>query len=64
MTQATPRRSDGSETAVGGLVLFAAVMLVIVGVLDLFRGIMAIAEDDVFVATPNYVFEFDLTSWG
>jgi uncharacterized membrane protein len=25
---------------------------------------MAIAEDDIFVTTPNYVFEFDLTSWG
>ncbi|WP_412101967.1 hypothetical protein [Kitasatospora purpeofusca] len=25
---------------------------------------MAIAEDDVFVSTPKYVFRFDLTSWG
>jgi hypothetical protein len=25
---------------------------------------MAIAEDEVFVNTPNYVFKFDLTSWG
>lgn len=43
---------------------FAAVMLFISGVLSIFRGIMGIAEDDVFVATPNYVFKFDLTSWG
>lgn len=48
----------------GGLVLFAAVMLLIAGLFDLFRGIMAIAKDDVFVTTPNYVFKFDLTSWG
>ncbi|MFC9843001.1 hypothetical protein ACFWFF_07515 [Streptomyces sp. NPDC060223] len=47
-----------------GLTVFAAVMLVIAGVLDICRGVMAIAEDDVFVATRNYVFEFDLTSWG
>ncbi|MGW7195604.1 DUF7144 family membrane protein [Streptomyces chryseus] len=47
-----------------GLTAFAAVMLFIVGLLNLFRGIMAVAEDDVFVTTPNYVFEFDLTSWG
>ncbi|MFD5448154.1 hypothetical protein [Streptomyces sp. NPDC127100] len=47
-----------------GLTAFAAVMLFLVGLLDVFRGIMGIAEDDVFVTTPNYVFAFDLTGWG
>ncbi|MEV7140595.1 DUF7144 family membrane protein [Streptomyces tauricus] len=47
-----------------GLTVFAAIMLMIAGVLDVLRGIMAIAEDDLFVNTPSYVFEFDLTSWG
>ncbi|MFC8918634.1 hypothetical protein E2C00_07715 [Streptomyces sp. WAC05374] len=47
-----------------GLTAFAAVMLFLVGVLDIFRSIMAIAEDDIFVTTPNYVFQFDLTGWG
>lgn len=47
-----------------GLMFFAAVMLTIAGLLDIFRGIMAIAEDDIFVTTRNYVFEFDLTGWG
>lgn len=57
-------RSEGALAAAGGLTMFAAVMLFIAGTLDLFQGIMAIAEDDVFVSTPNYVFKFDLTSWG
>ncbi|MGY6021817.1 DUF7144 family membrane protein [Streptomyces spinosirectus] len=57
-------RSETSEAAAGGLVMFAAVMLFIAGILDLFRGIMAIANDDVYLSTPNYVFKFDLTSWG
>ncbi|MFE9605072.1 hypothetical protein [Streptomyces hokutonensis] len=57
-------RSPGVQTAATGLTLFAAVMLFVAGTLDLFRGIMAIAQDDVFVNTPNYVFKFDLTSWG
>ncbi|GEK00961.1 MULTISPECIES: hypothetical protein [unclassified Streptomyces] len=48
----------------GGLMLFAAVMLMIAGVIDIFRGIMGIAADDVFVATRGYVFRFDLTGWG
>jgi hypothetical protein len=47
-----------------GLTVFAAVMLMIVGILDVMRGIAAIAEDDIFVTTRNYTFAFDLTSWG
>ena len=39
-------------------------MLAITGVLDIFRGIMGIAQDDVFVTTRGYVFRFDLTGWG
>jgi hypothetical protein len=64
MSQTLTRHSDRPATAAAGLTAFAAVMLMIAGILDLFRGIMAIAEDDVFVTTPNYVFKFDLTSWG
>ena len=47
-----------------GLTVFAAVTLMIAGVLDIFRGIMGIAEDDIFVTTRNYVFQYDLTGWG
>ncbi|MFH8655782.1 DUF7144 family membrane protein [Streptomyces afghaniensis] len=47
-----------------GLMVFGAVMLMIAGILGILRGIAAIAEDDVFLSTPNYVFEFDLTGWG
>ncbi|KPI28110.1 DUF7144 family membrane protein [Streptomyces sp. NPDC054950] len=47
-----------------GLMVFAAVTLMLAGVLDIFRGIMGIAEDDVFLSTRNYVFAFDLTGWG
>ncbi|MFJ8441911.1 DUF7144 family membrane protein [Kitasatospora griseola] len=49
---------------VSGTVLFAGVVMVVSGLLEVFRGIMAIAEDDIFVTTPRYVFRFDLTSWG
>ncbi|WP_327313685.1 DUF7144 family membrane protein [Streptomyces sp. NBC_01235] len=47
-----------------GLMIFAAVTLMLSGVLDIFRGIMGIAEDDIFVTTRNYVFQYDLTGWG
>jgi nitrate reductase NapE component len=63
-TTTTHHRSETAEAAAGGLTTFAGVLLFIAGVLDLFRGIMAIANDDVYVSTPNYIFKFDLTSWG
>ncbi|MFE1248567.1 hypothetical protein [Streptomyces sp. NPDC058735] len=58
----TPSRAQ-REWAVG-LMAFAAVMLMIAGILGVLRGISAIVEDNVYVSTPNYVFEFDLTGWG
>ncbi|MGW7265946.1 DUF7144 family membrane protein [Streptomyces sp. NPDC054842] len=58
--QADPRK----QAWAGSLTVFAGVMLMIVGVLDILRGVMAIAEDDIFLSTRNYVFEFDLTAWG
>jgi hypothetical protein len=63
---ATPTRPapTAKQEWASGLTAFAAVMLTLVGMLDIFRGIMAIAEDDIFVTTRNYVFEFDLTGWG
>ncbi|MEV8033474.1 hypothetical protein ACFYW8_00630 [Streptomyces sp. NPDC002742] len=57
-------RSKTALTAAGGLMIFASVMLFVSGVLDILRGVMAIAQDDVFVTSQNYVFKFDLTSWG
>ncbi|WP_030236706.1 MULTISPECIES: DUF7144 family membrane protein [unclassified Streptomyces] len=62
-THTRPTHTARRGTA-AGLAVFAAVMLFLVGLLDIFRGVMAIAEDDIFVATRNYVFEFDLTGWG
>ncbi len=61
----TPQPAHATKYAwAAGLMAFAAVMLMLVGILDIFRGIMGIAEDDVFVNTRNYVFQFDLTGWG
>ncbi|NUR30360.1 MAG: hypothetical protein HOV83_31665 [Catenulispora sp.] len=63
-TTTSHHRSETAEGAAGGLTTFAGVLLFVAGILDLFRGIMAIANDDVYVNTPNYIFKFDLTSWG
>ncbi|MEU5823029.1 hypothetical protein [Streptomyces sp. NPDC047803] len=47
-----------------GWTAFAAVLMIFGGAMAIFQGISAIAKDDVFVATRNYVFQFNLTGWG
>jgi hypothetical protein len=68
MTHSTHTPSAERHTAkqqwAEGLMIFAAVTLMLAGLLDIFRGIMGIAEDDIFVTTRDYVFAFDLTGWG
>ncbi|GGX90688.1 DUF7144 family membrane protein [Streptomyces minutiscleroticus] len=63
MTTTHNSRVGTAQQWAGGLVVFAAVMLAIDGVLQIFRGITALSRD-VFVTTPDYVFKFNLTAWG
>jgi hypothetical protein len=46
-----------------GRLVFAAVLMIFGGLMMIFAGIAAIAEDDVFVTTRSYLYEFDLTGW-
>ncbi|MEV7404142.1 hypothetical protein AB0N93_27600 [Streptomyces sp. NPDC091267] len=47
-----------------GWTAFAAILMIFGGAMAIFQGISAIAKDDVFVSTRNYVFQFNLTGWG
>ena len=47
-----------------GIGIFAGAALLVVGIFQFLEGVAAAAKDDVFVTTRNYVFEFDLTTWG
>ncbi|MET7761998.1 hypothetical protein ABZS86_28185 [Streptomyces sp. NPDC005355] len=60
-TGAAPGHAYG---AVGGWLVFAAVMMIFGGLMTLFQGIAALRNDQVFVVTESYVFQFDLTGWG
>ncbi|MFX1756408.1 Uncharacterised protein [Rhodococcus gordoniae] len=42
----------------------AAIIMTLIGALQLLQGIAAVAEDEVFVTGQEYVFRFDLTTWG
>lgn len=58
--------NDGSTArawATGGLV-FAATIMIMLGIWQVFMGIAAIVEDEFFVVAPNYTYEIDTTAWG
>lgn len=58
--------NDGSTArawATGGLV-FAATIMIMLGIWQVFVGIAAIVEDEFFVVAPNYTYEIDTTAWG
>jgi hypothetical protein len=66
MTSATVRGAKGTgygEPRGLGLVFFAAVMLLVVGIFNVIDGIAAIANSHVFVANAHYVIG-DLRTWG
>jgi hypothetical protein len=43
---------------------FAGVMLILIGVFDVIQGLVALFNDEFFVVTQKWVFEFDITAWG
>lgn len=59
MTHSTAARA----WATGGMV-FAATIMLTLGIWQIIVGIAAIAEDDFFVVAPNYTYEIDTTAWG
>ncbi len=57
--------SSNTESAwADGIGIFAGAALLTVGIFQFLEGVAAAAKDDVFVRTTNYVFSFDLTTWG
>jgi hypothetical protein len=47
-----------------GFILFAALMMIMSGFFQLFAGLIAIVNNDFYVATRDYIFQFDATTWG
>ncbi|WP_042421425.1 DUF7144 family membrane protein [Streptacidiphilus anmyonensis] len=60
----TPGAGDGEGRWAVGAVVFAAVLLLVNGVLGILQGASAVSKDKVFVSTPHYLYKFDLTGWG
>jgi hypothetical protein len=59
------RSASSSSSAWGvGFTIFAAWIMIIIGIFHAIAGLAAIIENEFFVTTRNYVFEFDVTAWG
>ena len=43
---------------------FAGVMLIIAGAFNVIEGVVALFQNEVYMAGRKYVFAFDLTAWG
>ena len=52
-----------SGWAVGFILLRPTIMMIMVGIFQALQGLVAIFENE-FVATRNYLFQFDATTWG
>jgi hypothetical protein len=57
-------RTDQETSGAVGLILFAAIIMIMVGCFQFFEGLIAVFNDTFYVATRNYVFQFDATTWG
>jgi len=67
MSTASPHRAYDETTGGAwafGVVTFAGVMLVTVATFQILEGIAALAKDEVFLVGVEYVYKFDVTTWG
>jgi len=67
MSTSTSPTSDRHPVRNGfaGATTFAAgALLAAAGILSILQGISALANDDLFVVGPEYVYSFDITGWG
>ena len=49
---------------VPGTMTFAGMLMILAGALHLVQGLVALVNDDFYVTGEEYMFRFDLTSWG
>jgi hypothetical protein len=47
-----------------GFVVFAGVIMMMLGIFHALTGLAAIIDDQYFVVGPNYAYELDTTAWG
>ena len=46
------------------MAVFAATMMIVIGLFHAFSGVVALFENEIYVVGPRYVFAIDVTAWG
>jgi hypothetical protein len=66
MSASSPNSYESSSRSAwaGGVSVFAGTVLLTVGLFQFFEGLSAVLSDNLYVNTRNYVFQFDITTWG
>jgi hypothetical protein len=66
VSQYRSTRRGGEDTSgwAVGFTIFAAVMMMMAGVWQALAGLIAIFENEFYLTTRNYIFQFDVTAWG
>jgi hypothetical protein len=63
----TGQQPPGQQSWSGGaagVLAFAGILMVMAGSFQFIEGLVAVANDTFFVVGEEYVFEFDVTTWG
>lgn len=63
-TSGHPGSQRGYSGGAVGLIAFAGILMVMIGIFHVIQGLVALVNDDFYVVGEEYVFEFDLTTWG
>ncbi|HEX6486151.1 MAG TPA: hypothetical protein VF012_05535 [Nocardioidaceae bacterium] len=63
-TDRAPAPTDRSATDAYGGVVFAAMLMILAGTFQAVQGLVALVNDDFYVTGEEYIFRFDLTTWG
>jgi hypothetical protein len=63
MSTTAPKSAPVSGLAVG-VTITAAIILMIGGVLHAMEGVVGLATNEFYVSTQNWIFKFDVTTWG
>lgn len=67
MSTTDPSRTVGTDNYSGaavGVIVTAAVFMILIGVFQAIQGLVALLNDTFYVVGAEYVFQFDVSTWG
>jgi len=56
--------SGSAARPMAGWIVFAAVLMMVIGSIDFIEGLIAVIRKQYYVLTPNQVIVFNMTTWG